>query len=289
MILRRTQLLLAVLLFAATLSSCFVRRRVVTLPGNPPTAPLLTANKDELMARVHGIADRLQSFSMRMNMSPSIGSVYAGEVKDYATLGGYILFQKRNDIRVLAQDPVMSNTVFDMVSTGPDFRVFIPSKNRFIEGKNDAPAESKNQLENLRPEAFLTSLIIEPPDPNQDLTLLEEDTSERESAYILLIIRRDAAVPWLARTLHFDRKTLNIYRQKTYDTSGNVLGDTRYSDWMPYDGIPFPSNIDIKRPQDHYEVTIEVVSMKENPPDLTPEKFILNQPSGTELQQISHQ
>jgi hypothetical protein len=278
--------LTTVLLCAASLSSCFVRRRVVTLPGKPVSTPLLTATKDELVERVHRVSDPLQSFSMRMNMSPSVGSVYVGEVKDYATFGGYILFRKGNDIRVLAQDPVMSSTVVDMASTGNTFRVYIPSKNRFIEGRNDAPAQSKNTVENLRPEAFLTSLIIEPPDAKTEITLLEEDTTDRESVYILLVVRQDAKDPCLVRTIHFDRQNLNIIRQKTYDMSGNVLSDTRYADWKPYDGIPFPAAIDIKRPQDHYELTLDVVSLRENPPDVTPEKFILNQPPGTELQQL---
>ena len=285
---RRYQLL-SVLLCAATLSSCFVRKRVVTLPGKPPSTHLLTATKDELIERVHRLADPFQSFSMRMNMSPSVGSVYVGEVKDYATLAGYILFRKPDDIRVLAQDPLMSSTVFDMVSSGETYRVYIPSKNRFMEGRNDTPAHSKNQLENLRPEAFLTSLIIEPPDSQADITLLEEDTSERESVYILLIVRRDVNNPWLVRTLHFDRQSLNIVRQKTYDSSGSVLSDTRYADWKPYDGIPFPSEIDIKRPRDHYEVILNVVSLRENPADVVPDKFILNQPAGTDLQQLSQE
>lgn len=281
-------LLLTGLVCAASLplSSCFVRKRVVTLPGKPLSTPLLTATKDELIERVHRIADPLQSFSMRMNMSPSVGSVYVGEVKDYATLGGYILFRKPDDIRVLAQDPIMSSTVFDMVSCGDTFRIHIPSKNRFIEGRNDAPASSKNQLENLRPVAFRTSLIIDAPDSQEDFTLLEEDTSERESAYILLIIRRDVKDPWLVRTLHFDRQNLNIVRQKTYDSSGTVLSDTRYADWKQYGGISFPSVIDIKRPRDHYEVILNVISLRENPEDVTSSKFVLNQPPGTDLQQL---
>ena len=69
------------------LSSCFVRKRVVVQPGYRPSAPLLSATKDELIERVHRIADSLESFNMKVQMSPSVGSLYVGEVKDYATLG----------------------------------------------------------------------------------------------------------------------------------------------------------------------------------------------------------
>lgn len=282
-------LVVSLCLLLIPLAGCFVRKRVVTPPGYRPGTPLLTASKDELIERIHRIADPLESFSMRMDMSPSVGSLYVGEVKDYATLGGYIVFRKPDTIRILAQDPMISSTIFDMVSSGPTFKIHIPSKNRFIEGRNDVPPRSTKQLENLRPVAFLTSLIIEPPDPKTDISLLEEDISERESVYILLIIRREADQPWLVRTLHFDRHNMEIVRQKTFDSLGGVLSDTRYSEWKTYGEVRFPSMIDIKRPQDHYEVVLNLRSIRTNAEDITAEKFILNQPPGTELQQLTAQ
>jgi len=281
------KLAIVLCLAVVPLSSCFVRKRVVTLPGNRPGAPLLRASRDQLIQRVHQIADPIQSFSIQMDMSPSVGSLYQGEVKDYATLGGYILFQKPDSIRVLGQDPVMHTTVFDMVSAGEDFRIHIPSKSQFLQGRNDAPPTSKNQVENLRPTAFLTSLMIQAPDPDADIALLEEDTNEREAVYILLIVRRGRDEPWLVRSLHFDRRDLQIVRQKTFDSSGAVLSDTKYSGWKVYGGISFPSEILIQRPQDHYEVMLNVVNMRINPADITAEKFNLNQPPGTQLRQLS--
>jgi outer membrane lipoprotein-sorting protein len=229
---------------------------------------------------------------MKLNMSASVGSLYEGEIKDYATLGGFILFQKPDSIRIRGLDPVMHITVFDMVSAGDKFRIYIPSKNQFIEGINSVPVssnnKSNNKLETLRPVAFLTSLMIYPPDPTTDITLLEEDTTGGEATYILLFIRRDPN-DRLVRSLHFDRHNLQIVRQETFDASGRVLSDTMYSDWRSYGGIPFPSVIDIKRPQDHYEVQLTVTSMKMNSADVTPEKFILKQPQGSELRQLSRQ
>jgi len=269
------------------LSSYFVRKRLVAPPGGP-SGPLLTATKVELVQRVHNIADPIQSFVMQMNMSPSVGSLYQGEIKDYATLGGYILFRKPVSMRIVGQDPVMHMTVFDMVSAGDMFHMYIPNKNQFIEGNNSVSISSNNKLERLRPVAFLTSLMIAPPDPAADIILLEEDTTGREATYILLFIRRDPN-DRLVRSLHFDRRNLQIVRQKTFDTSGSVVSDTLYLDWRSYGGTSFPSAIDIKRPQDHYEVQLTVTSMKMNSTEVTPEKFILKQPQGSELRQLSSQ
>jgi hypothetical protein len=268
-------------------SSCLVRRRTVTPAGaKKETRPLLTATKEELIQRVHNFADPIRYFTMTADISPSVGSLYNGEVTDYATIRCYFLFRKPDDIRIIGLDPVIRTRAFDMVSTGGEFRVYIPSRSRFLVGDNNAPATSKSKLENLRPSAFLTSLMIVPPDPAIDATLIEADTNVNRAVYMLLIVRRDQEQLRLVRSIYFDRYTLQIARQKTFNESGIVVGDTRYSDWKDFGGISFPAEIDIQRPLDGYEVSLSVVEMKINGEALTPDKFVLNQPPGSQLQQL---
>ena len=269
------------------LSSCFVRKRVVAPQGKHENRPVLTATKDELLQRVRSVSEAIESFSMTADMSPSVGLLYSGEVTDYATLPGYILFRKPDDIRIIGLDPVIHGKAFDMVSTGQEFRLYIPSKNRLIEGRNDVAATSKNKLENLRPAAFLNSLLINPPDPKNDVALLEDDTDEKAALYVVLIIRREQDQLRLVRSITFDRYTLQIIRQKTFDPAGHIVSDAQYSDWKKYSDIVFPSTIDIQRPQDGYEVSLTVVEMKINTPDITADKFVLNQPPGAQVQQLA--
>lgn len=265
-------------------SSCFVRRRVVPPPGKPKeNRPLLTATKSELIERIHFASDSIQSFTIKADMSPSVGQLYGGKVTDYATITGFVLFRRPDDIRVIGQDPVIHSTLFDMVSTGNDFRVSLPTKNQFVEGTNDLPATSSNKLENLRPAAFLTSLMIMPPNGPDDLTLMEDDTNETKAVYIVQVIHRNGDQLQLMRNVYFDRYTLDINRQKTFDASGNITSDTRYAAWKPFNGIAFPTDIDIQRPQDGYELALTVQEMKINTPEVTAEKFVLNQPPGSKL------
>jgi hypothetical protein len=280
---------LAILLCLAVipLSSCFVRRRTVAPQGAHENRPLLTATKEELLQRIASASESISSFSMTADMSPSVGRLYGGEVTDYATLPGYILFRKPDDIRIIGLDPVIHGKAFDMVSTGPEFRLYIPSKNRFVEGRNDVPANSKNKLENLRPAAFLNSLLIYPPDPKTDVALVEDDINDTRPIYVVLIIRREHDQLKLVRSISFDRYTLQIVRQRSFDEAGHTLSDAKYSEWKNYGDTPFPSSIDIQRPQDGYEVSLSVMALKINTPDVTPEKFVLNQPPGTQLQQVS--
>ena len=195
----------AVLCLALGTSACFVRRRVIARPpGVAENRPLLTATKDQLIDRIHTDFDPIRNFSMRADMSPSVGSVYTGTLTDYATIRAYVLFTRPDDIRVIGLDPVVhSTTIFDMASVGNDFRVSIPSKNPFIEGDNSAPPDSKNKLANLRPEAFLRSDRRTAPAPD-DLTALEDDTDETKAVYIP-DVREEEGKLQLVRSVFFDR------------------------------------------------------------------------------------
>jgi hypothetical protein len=117
----------AVVLIAALLAlvGCFVRKRVVFVSGGHPNHPPLTETKDQLIRRIHDMSDPIESFLMRVNMSPSSGGASKGVVTDYATFPGYVVYQRPRDIRVIGQDPLMNNTIFDMVSRGREFRIYI--------------------------------------------------------------------------------------------------------------------------------------------------------------------
>jgi hypothetical protein len=284
--LRPTSRLLICLLLLP-LGSCFVRKRTVPGPAAHTNRPLLQATKAELIQRIHAIYDPIQSFSLRADISPSVGALYGGELTDYATVRGVILFLRPDSIRILGLDPVVHTaTIFDMSSVGHEFHVWIPSKNSFLEGDNEAPPSSTNKLENLRPTAFLTSMLIEPPDANSDLTMLEDDTDETKAVYILLIVRQEQGQLHLVRSIFFDRYSLNILRQKTFTPDGGIVSETRYADWKQYEQAYFPSTITIRRPLDGYEVTLEMVEMHVNQADMTPDKFVLTQPPGSQLQQL---
>jgi outer membrane lipoprotein-sorting protein len=284
----RREVLALVLVSLLFLSGCLVRKRVVAPAGaQRPSQPLLTATRDDLIAKIRTTFDPIQSFSMKVDMSPSIGALYGGQVSDYPTISGIVLFSRPDDIRVIGLDPVIHSTAFDMVSMGNDFKVSIPIKSSFVMGHNDTPPNSKNKLENLRPEAFLTALIVRPPDPVADIPILVDDTNETKAVYILMLIRRNGDQYRAVRFVYFDRYTLQIARQKTFDAIGNITADIRYRSWNSHGAIMFPNNIDIQRPQDGYEVQLTVTDIKFNTGDVTAEKFVLNQPPGSKVRVLN--
>jgi hypothetical protein len=269
-------------------SSCLVRRRLVTRQGKHDTRPLLTANREDLVQRIRATYQPVHSFTVTLDMTPSLGSVYKGEISEFPSVRGYVIFRKPDDIRIIGLDPVIHSRAFDMVSMGRDFHLSLPSKSLFIEGRNDIPANSKNKLENLRPGAFLQAMLISPPDPATEIAVIEDDTDEEHAFYVLLVLRKQPEPMLIDRAVYFDRLTLQIVRQKAFDANGLTVSDTRYSNWKTFNGVSFPSSIDINRPEDGYGVVMQLVNMKMNN-EVTDDKFVLKKPEGAQLRVIGAQ
>lgn len=278
---------LALSLGLCTISCRLITHRTIKRNGKiaNPAQTLMTATAPELVARIGHIFDAIHSFQATVDMTPSIGSVYKGEITEIHDVHSYVLYRKPSDIRIIGQLPVVGTRAFDMVSNGQDFRFYLVSKNLFIEGSNSAPATSKNKLENLRPEAFLSSMLIRPPEPGERPFLVDQ-TDEENTLYILWLVRETANGEIKAsRSIWFDRLDLAIVRQIVYDGGGEIISDTRYAKWQTYNGVLFPAHIDINRLKDGYGVVMDITEMQMNTP-LTNDKFVLNKPEGAQVQVI---
>src|ERR1700683_5603605 len=69
--------------------------------------PPMMATKDELAARIAKQFKQRQSFQATVDMTPSTGSVYKGEITEYRDIRGYILFRSPESIRIIGQYPVV--------------------------------------------------------------------------------------------------------------------------------------------------------------------------------------
>jgi outer membrane lipoprotein-sorting protein len=276
--------LLALLMVSST--SCLVRRRLITRKGGGATQTLLNTDKDTLIREVARQYAAVNSLNATVDMVPALGTANKGKITEYKDVRAYIVFRKPADIRIIGLYPVVRNKAFDMVSNGSRFRIFIPSRNRFLEGLNTTQQLSENKLENLRPQHFLDALLVRPIDPAKEQTLLENLTDEDNANYIVSVLATGAAgQPFLQRQLWFDRLNLRMARQLIFDPSGNILTDARYNDWQRYDNVLFPKHVEINRPQDEYGVVITMVKVDINKP-VTDDKFTLEQPPGTELRVV---
>jgi outer membrane lipoprotein-sorting protein len=270
------------------LTSCLARRRTITRKGaGAAKAPsLLVANRETLVNEVAKQFQAVRDFNATVDMAPALGSAEKNKITEYKDVRAYIIFRKPMDIRLIGLYPVVRNTAFDMVSTGPTFNLYVPSRNRFLTGNNEIVEPSKNKLENLRPTHFLDALIVSPVDPKADRVFLENLTDEENAFYIIHTVRETGPSELrLTRTIWFSRIDLTLSRQLILDGDGNILTDARYSDWRSYDNIRFPKHIEINRPRDEYGVVIDVVKMDINK-GVSDDKFVLNQPEGSVRQVV---
>jgi outer membrane lipoprotein-sorting protein len=279
----RAGLALVVSASALLSTACLARRRVITRQGkSSQPVVLLTADKASLLNRIAVQYESIRSLNATVDMVPAVGSVNKGKITEYKDVRAFILFRKPGDIHLIGLYPVVRNKAFDMVSDGKGFRLYLPAQNRFLLGENEIATPSPNKLENLRPGVFLQALLIPALDAASETAVLEDFTDEDNAAYIVQILRKSAAGELeLARNVWFERVSLRIVRQQIFDPAGAIAMDVRYSTWQNFDGVPFPTKIDINRPKDEYGIVMTLLKAEINQP-IGDDKFVLEQPEGTE-------
>lgn len=240
----------------------------------------------DLLARLQKQHDAIQTLSATVELEPTTGSVYSGVIKQYHDVRAFVLIQAPADIRMLGQAPVVRATIFDMSSDGKEFRVWVPSKNKFIVGSTETTAAARNQLENLRPQHILEALI---PPAGESTGVHYFANQERESDriyYVLNFVTEDTSARSadrlaLLRKVWFDASTLELVRVQFYDATGAPVEDVRYSAYQDYGGVRYPSHIELSRPVEDYSLGISVQKATFNQP-IPADKFVLAKPPNAE-------
>jgi hypothetical protein len=285
-----------VLLTAATLplGGCLFRTR--TLDRQVSDRPLKSATQQELIDYVNTQAAKVQSMQATVDIDASSLDLKNGVATDYKEIRGYVLARKPSMLRMKGLLPLVRNTAFDMVSDGRNFKLWIPPRNKFVTGSNDAGGyKPDKRLENLRPQYIYDALLI--PEIGRDEIPFRENGYETVLAakrhrveqpnYGLLVLRDGPQGWYLSRRIEFSRTDLLPHRQRIYDQQGNVVTDARYEDYKDYAGTMFPSTIEIERPRENYDITLTIVKLDINK-TLNDDQFALEQPDGAEVVHLPH-
>jgi outer membrane lipoprotein-sorting protein len=256
-------------------------------------APLKESTQSGLIDNINQQAEKIQSLQATVDIDTSAGGVKKGHVTDYKEIRGYVLARKPAMLHMIGLLPIVRTTAFDMVSNGQEFKLWIPPKNRFVIGNNQAQTQSDDQpMENIRPKDIYDALLIRYVDSEHEIAVLENSAEILHDAkghrvlqedYELIVIRKkgeNAGV--LSRKIVFSRTDLQPHRQYIYDDQGKLVTDARYANYKEYDGVSFPSRIEIFRPQEEYDITLNVLKLEINKP-LRDDQFALEQPPGAEV------
>jgi outer membrane lipoprotein-sorting protein len=260
--------------------------------------PLQSATLEELVAKLNEQHAAVRSINAEAELVPTTGSAYSGVIEEYHDVKTFVLAQREyratdnpreaeaEKIRLIGQAPIVRKTVFDMVADEREFRILLPTKNKFIVGPTALERRSEKPIENLRPQHLLEALFLSAPasGPRAQAFLQENEFRGRRYYAVTEIVEADGA--WRpARQWWFDRTDLSLVRAQSFDTEGRLLADIHYAEWKESDGIPYPRAIELVRPQEDYRLKLLVKKLALNQP-LPPERFRLEPPAGVETVEL---
>jgi hypothetical protein len=261
----------------------------------PQTKPVIRdATREQLLDKYNEIAGGVKSVNATVELKPTAGSKYSGVIEEYHEVKAFLLAQRPAQIRMVGQAPVIGKTVFDMASDAESFRVYIPSKNKFLVGSVALERASDKPIENLRPQHLLDALLW-PEIRKEEIVLFEEFNDETARYYVLTVLRGGYRSEIL-RKIWFDRSDLQISRLQYFGPKGILVSDVHVSDWQPVIGDQeapgsarpnraFARQVRIDRPHDDYRLDLQITKLTLNEV-LPPDRFKLEQPPGSELVRV---
>lgn len=271
---------------------CAVSHKTAVKPSQVP-GPSQTASKAQLVEAYDCQAQAIQSLNAGVAMKLTAGSAYSGVIEQYHEVNGFILAQRPASIRVIGQAPVIGKNIFDMVSDGKTFSIYVPSKNEFLVGPANLERHAEKPIENLRPQHLIDALFW-PPIPERAPVLLEEASVGNARYYVLTVVAQttepsatngadSGSIDWeIARKIWFDRADLRVTRIENFGPGGKLASDVTYGNWQASGNLTYPWEIAVSRPGDDYQLQIAVKKLTLNEP-VAADRFALPQPPGTKL------
>jgi len=283
---------LSITLFLALLptTGCLFRTRPVE--DKYSKAPLKESTQQGLIDAINQQAEAIHTLKATVDIDSSAGGMKKGHVTDYKEIRGYVLAKTPDALHLIGLMPFVRTTAFDMVSDGQDFKLWIPPKNKFVVGENRVATPNPDQpMENIRPQNIYEALLIRPIDPNTEIAVkengyetLHDGKGHRvlQEDYELTVIKKSGDGWILERKIIFGRTDLKPHRQFIYSDDGKVATDAKYAEYKDFEGTSFPSRIEIFRPEEEYDITLNMLKVEINTP-LKDEQFVLEQPAGAQV------
>jgi outer membrane lipoprotein-sorting protein len=280
---------------APALTGCLTHIRAV--PKTRPAEVVMSATLDQLLSHVDARFNEIQSLNASVEIVASEGGARQGQIKEFPSFSGYIFLRKPEDLRVLMRVPFLGSVGLDMVSDGKTWKLWIPRQQKAMTGTGDTPDPSQHGLESLRPKVIFDSLLVRGLGPDQVVDLTQDsrilpDPKDKkqlveEPDYELTILEPPQSnIAHTLRVIHIGRSTLLPYQQDIYDQNGHVVTQAFYSNYQSFGDIQFPMKIEIKRPQDQYDLAITITKLTLNQ-KLDDDQFELKFPEGVAVKTMN--
>ena len=277
------------------LTGCLTHTRIV--PRTRLAEVVMSTSLAQLIHQVNTQFDAIQTMRATVEISATTGGSLQGKVTESPSFSGYIFLRKPEDLRVILLVPVLRNQAMDMVSDGKNWKLWIPPRNRAMEGTSEVTTPSKNGLENLRPAVFFDSLLVRGLEPNEivsltsDIRVLANPKKKNEMIeepdYDLQILSQpQGQTAHTLRVIHISRTNLLPYQQDIYNADGKVATQAVYSNYQDFGDIRFPTKIVITRPLDQYSLTVTITKLTLNQ-KLDNDQFEMKIPDTVPIQKMN--
>jgi hypothetical protein len=259
----------------------------------------------------------LNTLNLGVDIQASMVKTKEGAETDEPSFPALIYMGKPEMLRVFGRVPLIHTELFDMVSDGKEFTLFVPICSKVFKGSDavetkpvpssdsTTPAataspsacSSAKTAQNMRPGFLLDAMAVKGLDPADEYYVTADTFTVPDAArkhllivpeYMLNVVRRKPGSKRLTplRVITFHRDDLQPYEQDIYDSEGNLETQVTYGLYREFDSTSYPSTITIKRPLDEFQIVLTVNSVKQNQPLGEGPFQITNIPEGTPVQKL---
>lgn len=277
------------------LTGCMRHTRIV--PKTVPAEIVISAPLDTLIKEVADRYNSIQTMKATVEITAATGGSQQGKVVEYPSFSGYIFLRKPEDLRVILLVPVLRNQALDMVSNGKNWKLWIPPRNRAMEGTSQVTKPSKNGLENLRPSVFFDSLLVRGPESDEIVSLTSDirivanpkkknELIEEPDYDMEILSQPQGQTAHTRRVIHISRVNMLPYQQDIYDADGKVVTQAVYSNYQKFGDVNFPTKVAISRPIDQYTLTVAITKVTFNQ-KLDNDQFEMKIPENVPIQHMN--
>jgi outer membrane lipoprotein-sorting protein len=277
------------------LSGCYgARIRAVNRTVVAPA--VLDATLEQLLAHLGTQDAAIQTLTASVDITASTGGEHEGQVKEYPSFAGYIFLRRPTDLHLLMLVPVLRSRALEMTSDGKQFKLYIPSKDRAVEGQDEPSTSSKTGIESLRPYMIRDAMLIPTASPDEFVSLTKSSRilppppgkkeAIEEPDYDITILRTVTDhIQETERVIHFGRVTLQPYEQDIYDHEGRIVTTVQYGKYQKFGDLQYPTSLIISRPIDEFKLKLDITKLVINQ-KLDDEQFVLDIPAGIPTQKM---
>ncbi|MGH9595689.1 MAG: hypothetical protein ACRD3K_02720, partial [Edaphobacter sp.] len=128
----RQALAVGLIALVPALTGCLTHVRSV--PRIRPAEIVRNATLDQLLKQVDTRFNAIQTLNAAVEVTFTTGGGLQGKETQYPSFSGFVFIRKPEDLRILLRLPVLGSQAFDMVSSGNNWKFWVPKKDLAMQG-----------------------------------------------------------------------------------------------------------------------------------------------------------